>query len=165
MKKFLLLFFAFILNACTYMVNHELDLTVLKDGKPLQNYEVTIKRLEESAIMSSSTSGMTDDEILWTLGAFKTDANGNINVKHSYFTDNRKLTGKPMFFISSKDINSCYIVPWYIEKKNFFVPMIFKDGKIADAIKNPDDMTGNFEFKGGWKVNATIHNMSNICTP
>lgn len=147
------------------MINRELDLTVLKDGKPLQNYEITIKQLKESAIMASSTSDMTEDEILWTLGVFKTDDNGNINVKHSFFTHNNKLTGKPMFFISSKDINSCHIVPWYLEKEKFFIPMRFKDGEITGAIKNLDDMTGNFEFKNGWKVNATIHNMSNICTP
>jgi hypothetical protein len=70
-----------------------------------------------------------------------------------------------MLFIKSKDIKDCDLVLWYLEDKDFFIPIKYKgEYESITRIKYLDDVTGNFtKTDYGWDITATILRLDRIC--
>ena len=153
------LFSAALLSGCSFYAQNRLDLTILANEKPAQDYEVELW-FPKSYGADRMNPNFNSREIL-PLGTFYTDKNGNLQFPLNLITDVRPR--KPMFFISSADITQCQLMLWYMEKEKFFIPMKYKNGEIS-GIKYLDDVTGDFQkTKNGWNVTATIHRMDRIC--
>lgn len=151
-----------LLSGCTFYTQNNLDLTVLKNGKPVPNYDVEL-RLPRTYGQPSTSPDFNSREMI-SLGKFSTDNAGKLNFPLNLAVGINPYYAKPMFFISSSDIKQCELLLWYLEKEKFFVPLKFKNGNIVGGIKYLDDVTGNFTYtETGWDVSATIHRSDRIC--
>lgn len=166
MKNIFLLFYLIILSGCTIVAKYNMDLTILQDGSPKRDYDVLIKMPASSA--AAPISPHFNSREIFTVGKYKTDKNGQINVDVQFWTKSRQRhIRKPMFMISSANIKNCLIVPWYMEKERFFIALQFDEsiGEFVGAVPDLNSVTGNFErvAGGGWRVTATIHNLNGLC--
>ena len=164
----------FLLSGCmapgSRIAKNNLDLTVMKNGKPAVGYELDVK------LPKWYGQGALDpdfDSKEFFSKKWKTDRDGRINipidaVHHIDFLlvpipiSVTKIK-KPMLFIKLKDLKSCDLVLWYLEDEKFFIAMKYANGNI-DGIKYPDDVSGSFtKTEKGWDIKATIHRIDRIC--
>lgn len=158
-------------GACSVLATNRLDLTVLNSetALPEQNHPIRV-RLPK---WYGNPSVPSDDRnVSFYELDLKTDENGrvqsDISLWYAYggLWEQMKGVKKPMFFIDTADMEKkCSLVLWYIEDKDFFVPLIYRNGEIKN-IPYAQDVTGEFkrhEDKKGWDVNAVIRRTDRIC--
>ncbi|MDR3208834.1 MAG: hypothetical protein LBT45_03220 [Rickettsiales bacterium] len=163
-----------LLSACiapgSKIAKNNLELAVMKGGGPAAGYEVEVKLPKWYGQGRFDSDFGSKDFIS---NKFKTDTGGKIKipvdaVHHVDFlfigfpfaiTEIRK----PMLFIESEDIRDCNLILWYLEDKDFFVPLNYKNEEI-NPLKYPDDVTGSFnKTDDGWDIKAVIRRVDRIC--
>lgn len=161
MKKIILIAGMF-LSGCTFFTQNNLDLTVMKNDKPAQNYNVALRI--PVTYGQHPMSPYFNSREMFPLGEYSTDKDGKLHFPFNAAIGIPPKKAKPMFLISSSDINQCELLLWYLEDKKFFVPLKFKNGDISGPLKYTEDVTGDFTYNGnGWDVSATIHRIDRIC--
>lgn len=150
------------LSGCTFYSQNNLDLTVMKNGKPLPKYNVELS-LPMSYGQQRMSSSFDSREIV-NLGNYSTNQSGQLHFPLNLGIGIPPRYAKPMFFIKSSEIKQCQLVLWYMENEEFFIPLKFKNGNIVGGIKHLDDVTGSFTYTGrGWDISATINRTDRIC--
>lgn len=161
MKKIIFIAGMF-LSGCTFYSQNNLDLIVLKDGKPLPDYKLELNFPRNYG--QERMSPYYNSREIVNLGNFSTDQAGQIHLPLNFAIGINPHYAKPMFIIGSSDIKQCQLLLWYMEKEKFFVPLKFKNGDIVGQIKYIEDVTGDFIYTGkGWDVSATINRTDRIC--
>jgi hypothetical protein len=152
------------------MVENNLYLSITVDDKPLQNYEVTVKRPRWYGQHPMDKDFNSRE---FVSADFKTDSNGQIYIHDTAIhhitvwlippIPVQTKIQKPMYFINFKDMQSCDLVLWYLEDKDYFVPLIYQNGHIGN-MEFSEDVTGSFtKTKKGWDISATINRIDRIC--
>jgi hypothetical protein len=154
------------------IAKNNLDLTVMKNNKPVPNYDLEVK-LPKWYGQGKWDPDFNSKEFI--SNTFKTDKSGKIivpmNIAHHMdflfvgIPVPISSIRKPMLFIKSKDIKDCDLVLWYLEDKDFFIPMKYKgEYESITGIKYLDDVVGSFrKTDDGWDINATIRRFDRIC--
>ncbi|MGN0904464.1 MAG: hypothetical protein ACI4PW_04835 [Alphaproteobacteria bacterium] len=153
------------LGGCSVVAENTLDLTF--DGPGKSALPVTVKIPEWYG-----NPYAPQNPVRFFAAELETDADGHLRrifagwYAYPSLAEQLKGVRKPMFFLDfPQESGKCSLVLWYLEDKEFFVPLAFENDSFS-PLPHSDDVSGSFTRRNdgkGWEVKARILRTDRLC--